>query len=378
MYPVSAHLYQVESADSHADQSRHRPKPGPSKCPSSAVPPRLPSGNNMARTTGCCENGLNAPSRSSSSNSTQEQLQLARRPLATVLALGNDEPLGEPAACLGARGLSRQSKRHPAGGDDEDGHCHRDDVWNAAPIVGQHRTVGDDDQGDDQERPINGVVMHLLRLATKMRSMQSPRTSRGRPYRRPNSCSVCAGQTMVGVRISRVSRQHSQVASATKKIRARVAPSSRGVTVWSIPALISPLVGACGLPKIRTRCTRARPWPPSRRGHGQCGPPAVLDRSTCARRSTRHPPRHPAVDIRNGAPAGSRAVQPRGVPFVSVEIIARFASGATRPRSASCSPRAHVPAEQEQPAQTDVELVTRRLRLAGEDYEARYGKRKKQ
>jgi hypothetical protein len=29
---------------------------------------------------------------------------------------------------------------------------HRDDVWNASPIVGQHRTVGDDDQGDDQVR----------------------------------------------------------------------------------------------------------------------------------------------------------------------------------------------------------------------------------
>jgi len=29
-------------------------------------------------------------------------------------------------------------------------------------------------------------------------------------------------------------------------------------------------------------------------------------------------------------------------------------------------------------AQTDVELVSRRLRAAGEDYEARYGKRKKQ
>jgi phage-related protein len=28
-------------------------------------------------------------------------------------------------------------------------------------------------------------------------------------------------------------------------------------------------------------------------------------------------------------------------------------------------------------AQTDVELVSRRLKLAGEDYEARYGKRKK-
>src|SRR5262249_46312227 len=47
-----------------ARRSRHQPKPG-SKYPSSAVPPKLPSGNNMARTRGCCENGLNAPSRSS-------------------------------------------------------------------------------------------------------------------------------------------------------------------------------------------------------------------------------------------------------------------------------------------------------------------------
>ena len=59
--------------------SRHQPKPGPSKYPSSAVPPRLPSGNNMARTTGCCENGLNAPSRSSSIRRKSSSSWLAGR-----------------------------------------------------------------------------------------------------------------------------------------------------------------------------------------------------------------------------------------------------------------------------------------------------------
>ena len=186
-------------------------------------------------------------------NSTQEQLQLARRLLATVLALGNEEPLGEPPACLGARGLGRQSKRHPAGGDDEDGHCHRDDVWNAAPIVGQHRTAGDDDQGDDQERPIQqrGDALAALgdedEIDTVAEDLRRQTVSPAEFLQRPRRPDYGRGADITGQPPTQPSRIRDE------KDQDEGGPEQQEGDSMVKSALISPLVGACGLPKIRTR-----------------------------------------------------------------------------------------------------------------------------
>src|ERR1700716_1007476 len=96
------------------------------------------------------------------------------------------------------------------------------------------------------------VVMPLVRSDTKRRSIQSSRTGVGRPCP-ANTRRVSGGQLVVSLRKDLTRRQHSDVVSATKKIRNMVAKTSAMVTHLKTSELTGPRVGGLGLPNTETR-----------------------------------------------------------------------------------------------------------------------------
>ena len=87
-------------------------------------------------------------------DSAQEQLQLARKLSAILQASSLGNLIAEPSPRGLARRLRRPPQHYRGGGDDQHAYPYRDQIGDAWVVIGEQAAARDDDQRDDQKRPI--------------------------------------------------------------------------------------------------------------------------------------------------------------------------------------------------------------------------------